>query len=89
MDFTPIFGVSQHKKDLHVLNSITKFFNVGNLVSGGNTEKSTPRVRIPGTNNLKDNVIKHFTNYPLQSFKVVNYTIWLDSQHYLFKPRLV
>jgi len=35
-------------------------------------------VRISDINNLKDNVIRHFNNYPLQSFKVFNYHIWVE-----------
>ena len=78
LDFSPIFEVSQHKKDLYILNSILNFFKSGNIVSGGNTERSTPRVRITGIDNLKNRVIEHFSNYPLQSFKVFNYNVWVD-----------
>lgn len=78
LDFRPIFEVSQHKKDLYILNSILNFFKSGNVVSGGKTEKSVPRVRITGIDNLKNIIIVHFSNYPLQSFKVFNYNIWVE-----------
>jgi hypothetical protein len=78
LDFSLIFEVSQQKKDLYILNSILNFFQSGNIVSGGNTERSVPRVRITGIDNLRDRVIEHFSNYPLQSFKVFNYNVWVE-----------
>jgi hypothetical protein len=78
LDFSPIFEVSQHKKDLYILNSILKFFKSGSIVSGGNTERLVPRIRITGIDNLKIRIIEHFSNYPLQSFKVFNYNVWIE-----------
>lgn len=63
---------------MYILNSISNFFKFGNIVSGGKTEKSVPRVRITGIDNLKNIVLEHFSNYPLQSYKVLNYYIWVE-----------
>ena len=68
---TPLFSLTQHSRDLLLFKLIIEFLGFGILVD----EKSRDVVRIRTENFqiIYENVIPFFTNYPLESSKLLNF----------------
>jgi hypothetical protein len=73
-DYSLVFEISQRTQDLHILNLIVSYFNVGNVY----TETSgISRYRLGTKNKIIKKLIPHFNNYPLAGYKYLQYSAWL------------
>ena len=73
--FRPVFqlAASNNPLNLEMLEAIKNYFGVGYIQI--NNKDNTIRYRVLA---LKDNVViqKHFQEYPLMTYKLVNYVLW-------------
>jgi hypothetical protein len=69
----PCFSIGLHVKDLELLNSIQKFFNVGSVTISRN--KAEFRVRSKSELRV---IINHFINYPLLTSKALNFMYFCE-----------
>lgn len=71
----PIFSISLHNKDLNLLESIQRTFNVGKIYKHG---VDSMQYRVSSLNNL-DVIIKHFDKYPLITKKQADYILFKEA----------
>lgn len=72
--FIPKYEISLHSKDSSILHSIKGFFGVGK-VNIRNTKPHTTFV-VTKISDLHDVIITHFTKFPLQTQKRVDFELW-------------
>lgn len=73
-DYSLVFEISQRTQDLHILNLIVSYFNVGNVY----TETSgISRYRLGTKDKIINKLIPHFNNYSLAGYKYLQYSAWL------------
>lgn len=68
------FEINLHEKDVEILKSIKSFFGVGNIYN--RADKKISVYRVTNVNYIKDNIIPHFTRYPLISKKGLDFLLW-------------
>lgn len=68
---TALFSLTQHSRDLSLFQLIIEYLGYGVLIS--DKSKDTVRIRIEDLQIILENVIPFFTNYPLQSSKLLNF----------------
>uniref|UniRef100_UPI0030E1934F hypothetical protein n=1 Tax=Dematophora necatrix TaxID=2751867 RepID=UPI0030E1934F len=71
----PIFSISLHNKDLNLLESIQRTFNVGKIYKHG---VDSMQYRVSSLNNLQV-IIKHFDKYPLITQKQGDYLLFKEA----------
>ena len=68
---TAVFSLVQHSRDLLLFKLILEYLGYGNLII--ESKKEVVRIRIENFKLISEHVIPFFTNYPLQSSKLLNY----------------
>jgi len=72
--FRASFEIGLSTKDLAILNEIRDFFKVGQITE--RKTKYTTSYTVSQINTLKDVIIPHFKQYPLQTQKRIDFEIW-------------
>lgn len=68
------FIIEVHIKDIEILHKIQAFFDgIGSITS----TKNVARYSVYGINDI-NNIIKFFDEYPLQSAKVIDFSLWKE-----------
>lgn len=72
----PVFSIGLNKRDQFLLIKINDFFNkIGSIYTSDTNNSAELKVyKLTNFNSLID----HFNNYPLQGFKLYNFTIWCE-----------
>nr|QNH92700.1 hypothetical protein [Wolfiporia cocos] len=67
------FIIELHKKDLALLREVQSFFGgIGTIT----TTAKVARFSIVGLNDIINFVLPHFSNFPLQSEKLIDFELW-------------
>jgi len=72
----PVFSIGLNERDKFLLIKINKFFKeIGSInTSSSNNSAEIKIFKLGNINSL----INHFKDYPLQGFKLHNFTIWCE-----------
>nr|YP_009926597.1 hypothetical protein [Wolfiporia cocos]QNH92655.1 hypothetical protein [Wolfiporia cocos] len=71
------FIIELHKKDLALLREVQTFFGCGAQGIGTiTTTAKVARFSIVGLNDIINFVLPHFSNFPLQSEKLIDFELW-------------
>jgi len=73
-DYTLVFEIGQRTQDCHVLNLIYSYFGVGSVYS---EDRGISKYRLVTKNQILSVLMPHFSNYPLEGNKVLQYLAWL------------
>jgi hypothetical protein len=73
-DYSLVFEISQRTQDLHILNLINAYFKTGNIYTD---TKGISRYRLRIQNQIINDLIPHFNNYPLYGHKFIQYSTWI------------
>lgn len=68
----PCFIITLHVRDLNLLKAIQEYFKVGSVSVVG----KDARYRVRSRTDLKV-IIDHFKEYPLQTFKAINFALFV------------
>lgn len=68
---TPMFSLTQHSRDLLLFKLIIEFLGFGRLVN--EKSRDVVRIRTEDFQTIYEKVIPFFTNYPLESSKLLNF----------------
>ena len=67
--------VSQDSKDAYLLTSIRNYFKVGKVY---HETRGISKYRLAIREEIVENLIPHFFNYPLGGNKLLQYNIWIE-----------
>lgn len=84
--FRPVFSLGLNERDRFLLISINTFFKQLGSVYGSSSNNST-ELKIFKFDNLSV-FINHFSDYPLEGFKLYNFSIWSEIVEILKKKEL-
>lgn len=73
-DYSIVFEVSQRTIDIHILNLINVYFNLGKVYTD---TKGISRYILRTIDSLINNLIPHFKDYPLIGHKALQYSLWI------------
>lgn len=73
-DYTLVFEISQRTQDLQLLNLIASYFKVGKVYT---ETRGISKYRLRSKNNILNIIIPHFNNYPLEGYKVIQFSLWI------------
>jgi len=80
------FIIELHIKDIALLRLIKSFFNnVGTITV--NKNKKIARYTVVNFNSIINNIIPHFTHYPLQSAKVIDFIFWKECSELMINKK--
>jgi hypothetical protein len=68
--------INLHSKDLSLLESIQEYFNGAGYI-GQDSKRNVAYYVITKFDDLINIVIPHFKSYPLQSYKSIDYALWV------------
>jgi len=74
--FTIEFALTQHARDIELLQKIQEYLNCG--IVGALTKKTAFYFRARSLRDCSDVIIPHFDSYPLLGWKERNYKIWRE-----------
>lgn len=70
----PIFSIELHRRDLHLLERIQKFFKVGKITF--RTRNNNVIYSVQSIKDINDIIIPHFLSYPLLTEKEIDFNIF-------------
>ena len=76
IEVRPSFSISQHKRNLKLLNEIREYFKVGGIRYSKKDNNYKYEVR--SVKDLTNKVIPHFEKYPLKSNKLADFLIFKE-----------
>lgn len=77
--FQPSLSISQHKNNIILFENIKKYFNCGNVYKkASNGLYPHIQYQVSSTKEIKKNILCHFENYPLMSYKENVYRVWSE-----------
>jgi hypothetical protein len=74
-DYSLVIEVSQRTQDLHVLNLIALYFKVGKVYT---ETRGMSKYRLGVKSQILSTLVPHFNNYPLEGYKNLQYSLWLN-----------
>lgn len=70
----PSFELGLHSKDISTLHELIKYFGVGHIST--RTSKKFASFAVKKNSDLVNVIIPHFTNFPLQTQKRIDFELW-------------
>lgn len=82
--YEAIFTITQHSRDLILMEAIKEFLNCGRIYKNNNRNQPVLTYKCSSQKDLSALIIPHFIHYPLYSTKFIKFVLWHEALTFMF-----